>query len=161
MTAAPVFPAPTHAHSRCKRQALEQARAVCAARNVRLTENRETVLKVLLEHHKPLGAYEIMERIDWRGRKPAPAPIYRALEFFVELGIVHRLESRNTYFACFEGADNCRRAFLICDRCDTVAELPAESLFRTLNKSARNAGFEPATSMLEVRGVCPSCQAAA
>ena len=152
------FPAHGHSHDSCKKQALAHARAICNKEGLRLTENRETVLRILLEHHKPLGAYEIIEHFDWKGRKPAPAQIYRAIRFLEGIGLVHRLESRNTYFACYRAGEECRQAFLVCDGCNSVAELPAASLFRSLDQTARSAGFEPCSSLLEVRGLCPSCR---
>ena len=58
----PVFHAPDHDHDRCTADALAHAEALCAQRAQRLTPIRRQVLEVLLESHKPLGAYEIMDR---------------------------------------------------------------------------------------------------
>src|SRR6476661_7743131 len=109
----PVFHAPDHDHRRCTADALKHAEARCAEREQRLTPIRRQVLEVLLQSHKPLGAYEIMDRVAVRGGRPAPsgtgpapsgtrpAPItvYRALDFLRDNGLVHRLESRNAFVA--------------------------------------------------------------
>src|SRR5437899_10707739 len=79
-----VFPAPGHDHARCSTDAMTEAEARCVARGQRLTPMRREVLAALLVSHRPLGAYEIMERLAPRGPRPAPITVYRALEFLRE-----------------------------------------------------------------------------
>ena len=67
-----VFPAPDHDHGRCASAAIAHAEVLCAARAQRLTPMRRHVLEALLDSHRPLGAYEIIERLARQGR---PAPI--------------------------------------------------------------------------------------
>src|SRR5215510_9106697 len=93
-----VFPGPDHDHDRCSSDAM--AEALCARRGQRLTPIRRKVLATLLSTHKPLGAYEIVERLALKGPRPAPITAYRALEFLRENGLVHRIESRNAFVAC-------------------------------------------------------------
>ena len=94
------FPSPDHDHERCASDAIAHAEAICAARRERLTPIRRHVLEALLASHKPLGAYEIIDRLAARGARPAPITIYRALDFLREKGLVHRIESRNAFIAC-------------------------------------------------------------
>ncbi|MGB6320354.1 MAG: transcriptional repressor, partial [Xanthobacteraceae bacterium] len=79
-TAHAIFPSPDHDHERCASAAIAHAEAQCAARAQRLTPMRRQVLQALLSSHKPLGAYEIIDRLAQRSR-PAPITIYRALDF--------------------------------------------------------------------------------
>ena len=119
-----VFPSPDHDHGSCATAAIAHAEELCAAREQRLTPMRRHVLETLLASHKPLGAYEIMERLADQGR-PAPITIYRALDFLRDNGLVHRIESRNAFVACVHnhaGADPV--VFLICERCGAVGEAP-------------------------------------
>src|SRR5215469_13731246 len=95
-----IFPAPDHDHERCTSDAIAYAEAHCAARAQRLTPIRRQVLEALLESHNPLGAYEIIERMADKKRRPAPITVYRALDFLRENGLVHRIESRNAFVAC-------------------------------------------------------------
>ena len=96
---ATVFPAPDHDHDRCTSDAIAHAEALCAARAQRLTPIRRHVLEALLASHKPLGAYEIIDRIA-DAHRPAPITVYRALDFLRDNGLVHRIESRNAFVAC-------------------------------------------------------------
>src|SRR5204863_259080 len=90
-----IFPAPGHDHARCTADAMAFAETLCAERGHRLTPVRRRVLEALASSHKPLGAYEIIDLLVDRGRRPAPITVYRALDFLREAGLVHRIESRN------------------------------------------------------------------
>src|SRR6202158_2631430 len=100
-----IFPAPDHDHARCTADTIGHAEALCAERGQRLTPMRRQVLEVLATSHNPLGAYEIMDRLAGTGPRPAPITVYRALDFLMENGLVHRIESRNAYLACAHDHD--------------------------------------------------------
>ena len=135
------------------------AEALCAQRGQRLTPIRRKVLAALLASHKPLGAYEIMDRVALKGPRPAPITIYRALDFLRLNGLVHRIESRNAFVACGRnhGAD-ALVAFLICERCGAVGEAPAAAVGQSLAAAARAAGFTPNLSVIEITGTCSHCR---
>ncbi|MGD9924701.1 MAG: transcriptional repressor, partial [Pseudorhodoplanes sp.] len=124
----PIFPAPDHDHNRCSADALRHAEALCDQRAQKLTPTRRQVLEVLLENHKPLGAYEIIDRAARHGTRHAPITVYRALDFLIENGLAHRIESRNAYIACVHGHDPSDLVvFLICERCGEVGEAPSQA----------------------------------
>jgi Fur family transcriptional regulator, zinc uptake regulator len=157
--ASAVFPPPDHDHARCTADALAHAEALCAERGERLTPMRRRVFEVLAASHKPLGAYEIIELIGGEGPRPAPITIYRALDFLRVNGLVHRIESRNAFLACVRdhGADPAV-AFLICDACGAVGEVPATAVASSLATAARHAGFTPKLSVIEISGLCAHCR---
>jgi Fur family zinc uptake transcriptional regulator len=164
-----VFPAPGHDHDRCSSDAMAVAEAVCAEHGQRLTPIRRKVLAALLASHKPLGAYEIIDRLAPKGSRlgsrvgPRPAPItaYRALEFLRENGLVHRIESRNAFIACVHNhAAGALVVFLICERCGAVGEASSPEVTATLTSAARAAGFTPKSPVIEISGICTHCRAA-
>ena len=156
-----VFHAPGHDHDRCTADALAHAETLCAARAQRLTPLRRQVLEVLLESHKPLGAYEIIDRAAATGSRPAPITIYRALDFLRDNGLVHRIESRNAFMACVNNhASGELVVFLICDHCGQVGEAPSVVVADELKSAARAAGFTPKTTVIEIGGVCANCREA-
>jgi Fur family zinc uptake transcriptional regulator len=162
----PVFHAPGHDHQRCTADALAHAETLCAERSQRLTPIRRQVLEVLLESHKPLGAYEIMDRAATRrgrlapgGGRPAPITIYRALDFLRDNGLVHRIESRNAFVACVSNhATGDLVVFLICDHCGAVGEAASAAVTDQLKAAARAAGFTPKAPVIEIGGVCAHCR---
>jgi len=153
-----IFPAPDHDHQRCASAAIAHAEAQCAARAQRLTPMRRQVLQALLASHKPLGAYEIIERLAQKNR-PAPITVYRALEFLRDNGLVHRIESRNAFVACVHnhGGDDLV-VFLICERCGAVGEAPGGAAAEALKASSRAAGFAPKSPLIEIAGICSHCR---
>jgi Fur family zinc uptake transcriptional regulator len=153
-----IFPAPDHDHQSCASTAIAHAEAQCVARAQRLTPMRRHVLEALLASHKPLGAYEIIERLADKNR-PAPITIYRALDFLRENGLVHRIESRNAFVACVHnhGTDDLV-VFLICERCGAVGEAPGGAAAEALKASSRAAGFSPKSPLVEIAGICLHCR---
>jgi Fur family transcriptional regulator, zinc uptake regulator len=154
-----VFPAPDHDHDRCSTDAMAVAEALCRERGQRLTPIRRSVLATLLASHKPLGAYEIIDRLAPKGPRPAPITAYRALEFLRENGLVHRIESRNAFIACVHNhAAGELVAFLICERCGAVGEASSAEVTSTLTAAARAAGFTPKSPIIEISGICTHCR---
>ena len=117
------------------------AEELCATRGQRLTPMRRQVLEALLASHKPLGAYEIIERLAHRGRL-APITVYRALDFLRDNGLVHRIESRNAFVACVHHhADGDPVVFLICEHCGTVGEATGGAVADALKTFVPRGGF--------------------
>ncbi len=155
----PVFPAPDHDHDRCSTDAMAVAEGLCTERGQRLTPIRRRVLAALLNSHKPLGAYEIIERLAPRGPRPAPITAYRALDFLREHGLVHRIESRNAFIACVHNHSVGEFVvFLICERCGAVGEASSADVTATLASAARAAGFAPKSPVIEISGICTHCR---
>jgi Fur family zinc uptake transcriptional regulator len=152
-----VFLDPNHNHARCAADTIAHAEQVCAARAQRLTPIRRKVLEALAASHKPLGAYDIMARVG--ATRPAPITIYRALEFLIGLGLVHRIASRNAFLACVNNhSDGALVAFLICEGCDAVGEASGAAVGASLAAAARRAGFTPKMSVVEITGLCAHCR---
>src|SRR5467141_906258 len=157
----PVFPPPGHDHDRCSSDAMAAAEVLCAQRGQRLTAIRRKVLAALLGSHKPLGAYEIIDRLALKGPRLAPITAYRALEFLRENGLVHRIESRNAFIACVHNhAAGALVVFLICERCGAVGEASSTDVAATLTSAAGAVGFTPKSPVIELTGVCTHCGAA-
>jgi len=156
------FPSPDHDHGRCTADAITHAERICAERAQKFTPLRRQVLQALLSSHRPLGAYEVIEQLAKAAPRPAPITVYRALDFLMANGLVHRIESRNAYLACAHDHDRAALvAFLICERCGAVGEVPAAPIADSLKAAAGASGFSPKLSVVEITGTCAHCQKAA
>lgn len=154
-----VFPAPDHDHDRCTADAMSRAEALCAQRAQRLTPIRRQVLEALLHSHRPLGAYEIIDRMKGENAATPPITVYRTLEFLREHGLVHRIESRNAFIACIhDHASGDPVVFLLCEQCGAVGEAASDTLAGAVKAAARGAGFAPKTPVIEIAGVCAHCR---
>lgn len=149
----------THDHAACVGEALETAEALCAGRGARLTPLRRRVLELVWSSHRPVGAYDILGRLDDGSRKAAPPTVYRALDFLIEHGLVHRIESMNAYLGCNHPEESHSGQFLICRECGDVAELDDDEVRQMLRRKAAGAGFEVRSQTVELVGFCANCKA--
>ena len=147
-----------HDHRRCRRQLLSEASELCATRKLRLTPRRRQVLEIMLASHQPMGAYDILAELNRAGEldKIAPPIVYRALEFLLGEGLIHRIESRNAFITCVHPGHESAAQFLICRDCEQVAEL--ETSEKSLLAEADSLGFTVDHSVVEITGVCARCQ---
>jgi len=148
-----------HDHGRCITSALAQADQVVAARGLRMTPVRRRTLEILLERHGAMGAYDVLERLAEDGFGHQPPVAYRALEFLVEAGLVHRIRRINAFAACLHPGEDHHAAFLICRGCNAVAEIPAARLRAVMEAGAAETGFTIERVSLEAAGLCPECRA--
>ena len=158
---AAVFAAPGHDHAHCAETTLARAEEACAARGARLTPIRRQVLEALAATHAPIGAYELIERLeDGDGRRPAPITVYRALDFLLEQGLAHRIESRNAFVACaHEHGGHGVVMFLICESCGAVGEAVSDAVGHALSDTAKGIGFQARAQVIEIAGECAHCRA--
>lgn len=139
-------------------RALAQAHRLCRARGVRLTPQREAVLSLVLGADRPLSAYEILEHMPATPRRPAPPTVYRALDFLLEQGLVHRLESLHAFVGCLHPEHPHNGQFLICTDCGKVAELCEPQIDQSLRKAVDASGFRTQRPVVELLGTCASCR---
>ena len=142
----------SHDHRTCQKAALD------CAEGLRLTNWRRKVLEILLEQHRSLGAYEILERLGDDDSKPKPPTAYRALDYLVEHGLAHRIEKMNAYVACAQPGACDRAGFFFCKRCHTVAEVQCDGAESDLMRVAATSGFTAEQTVIEVEGICADCQ---
>jgi Fur family transcriptional regulator, zinc uptake regulator len=153
------FPAPGHNHAPCLTLVLLRAQRAFAAKGSRLTELRQQVLTEMAGSHDAIGAYELLDRLARKGTRLAPISVYRAIDALLDAGVIHRLETRNAFFACHAGhAPDRTQLVLSCERCRRVAEVPGEPVFNAIESAVKGAGFETRRTVAEVTGVCADCQ---
>jgi len=136
---------------------LERAQTLCRERGVRLTDQRKTALRLLCVSDKPLGAYELLERMRGVIKNPAPPTVYRALDFLLEQGLVHKIESLHAYVGCTHPDHPHEGQFLICDDCGEVAEVEDSGVARSLKAAGQAIGFHTKRPVVELLGTCAQC----
>ncbi len=184
--AAASFSGDRHDHRACVEVALATAARLCLERRARLTPLRRRVLELVWRGHAPVGAYDILGRLSdglgtaakekgtakemgtaaERGtaaeqgtRRPtAPPTVYRALEFLLAQGLIHRIESLNAYVGCVHPDGAHGGQFLICTGCGATAEVHDPRVDAAVARRAEALGFAVARKTIEVEGLCPPCQ---
>jgi Fur family zinc uptake transcriptional regulator len=151
------YPLPEHDHNKCVSKALGTAEQLCVVRGVQLTPIRHQVLELIWESHKAVKAYELLDRIKPLLQAAKPATIYRALDFLIEQGLIHRVESLNAFVGCSCSGHQHEQLLLICKHCHEVEERSAEEVMTALAQEIKQADFIVHSKAIEVHGVCAKC----
>jgi len=147
-----------HDHAQCIKNALQEAEAACVTAGLRLTELRRKVFRLVWLGHAPIKAYDILEQMHKTNPKTAPPTVYRALEFLMEAGLVHKIESLNAYVGCGDPGKPHIGQFFICEDCGAVAEINEPKITQLINQEARHLGFQSQRQVIEIKGQCPECR---
>ena len=151
---------------------LDGAAEICARHGARLTEIRRRVLGLIIDSRGPLGAYALLDKLKAERANATPVTVYRALDFLLENGLIHKIERLNAFIACTDQGDHAHQPghqpwqqrhaaqFLICRTCGTVAELEDRSIAEAISSAAGRTGFRPDHATIEVEGLCGACAAA-
>lgn len=144
-------------------ETLTHAKDAFQEKNLRFTDLREQVFTEIAAIRGSIGAYEILERLSDKGTRLAPISVYRSIDALMDAGVIHRLESKNAYFACrrHEHGAKGRPIFLACEQCGAVKEVPAPQIFNEIKDLAAGVGFQTKVKFVEVSGLCSDCQASA
>jgi Fur family zinc uptake transcriptional regulator len=143
--------------------ALDRAAAGCLGRGAQLTPLRRDVLALVLRAEQPIGAYALLDQLRATRSGAAPPTVYRALDFLLEQGLIHRLERLNAFVACdhrhhgHEHAHDHPHQFLICRRCGASAEICDPGVATAVAAAAAASGFLVQRATVEVEGVCARC----
>lgn len=150
-----------HAHVHDAPGFVAAVEAACAQRGLRLTASRREVLRLIAAHGQPAKAYELLEQLRMRHASAAPPTIYRALDFLVRNGFIHRLDSINAFVTCHHPEQAHQVPILICDSCQHAEEVCDDGrVARLIVAQAEQRGFVPSAQTLEVHGLCRRCSAA-
>ena len=137
---------------------LDRASIICSEKDARLTPLRRQVLGLILVAPQPTGAYDVLDRLRASRDGAAPPTVYRALEFLLEHGLVHKLERLSAFVGCIAHDDHAHAAqFLICRGCGQVTELEDHELAHALDDAARRLGFTVGKATIEAEGQCAAC----
>ncbi|RAP69833.1 ferric uptake regulator family protein [Candidatus Erwinia dacicola] len=137
---------------------LTQAEVICQQRSVRLTPQRLEVLRLMSEQNGAISAYDLLDLLRVSEPQAKPPTIYRALDFLLKQGFIHRVESTNSYVVCHHFEDPSHiSAMLICDRCDSVSEQHADGVEDILKSLALKSDFTLGHSVIEAHGFCQMC----
>ena len=148
----------SHDHDTCMADTLAVAERIARDRGEKLTKLRRRVLEIVLESHRPMGAYDVLGALAKDGTRPAPPTVYRALDFLRAQGFVHRIDSQNAFAACFAPDRPHRSHFLLCRVCGQAAEIEDEALDSALAGASAGAGFAAESETVEITGLCAQCR---
>jgi Fur family transcriptional regulator, zinc uptake regulator len=151
-------PASNHDHKHCVEDAVAAAEKLCGEKQLRFTPLRRRVLELVWSSHKPVGAYALLDQLRNEDLGSAPPTVYRALDFLIDNGLIHRIERMNAFVGCSHPGETHRGFFLICGECGNAQELQGDGLAESIASSAGRRGFAAREMTLEVTGTCADCR---
>jgi Fur family transcriptional regulator, zinc uptake regulator len=152
-----VFLLPGHDHGGCRDKAIRTAEQLCDKRGVRLTPMRRQVLELIWESHRAVKAYDLLDRIKPKTGTAKPATVYRALDFLMGQGLIHKVESLNAFIGCSYSEHPHQQLLLTCSQCQEVEERPAEGVMDAIAKELERAAFIIHHKAIEIHGMCGRC----
>ena len=124
-----------------------------------LSKNQQIIFELIHKSPEPLKAYTILSNVQKKGIK-APPQVYRALDKLVEIGKIHKIESKNAFVAC--RSSDCEiskaTAFSICESCEIVDEISDVKLSKYLSSYNHKIGMKFKRFNLEFFGLCQKCR---
>ncbi|OHX18692.1 transcriptional regulator [Chromobacterium amazonense] len=129
----------------------------CAARGSKLTDLRRQVLELVLNHRGVVKAYQVLADLQQQRGSAAPPTVYRALDFLVEHGLLHKVDALNGFIVCDHFDCQHESLILVCEQCGRVNEVDAADGLASLRDMAQAAGFTLSPQNLVLAGRCQSC----
>ena len=137
---------------------INKVEQICKSNKLGLTQIRRQVFEIIIKNNKPIKAYEILDEISNINDKSShPPTVYRAIDFLIENGFVHKLNSINSYVGCFHPKAHKECYFLICKKCNIYQECCDDSLKDRISKTAVHNNFVISNTSLEIEGHCLDC----
>ena len=137
---------------------IHRVEEICKSNKLGLTEIRKQVFEIIVKNNKPIKAYEILDKISYLNNKHShPPTVYRAIDFLIENGFVHKLNSINSFVGCFHPNAHKECYFLICKECNLYQECCDDSLKDRISKTAVQNNFIISNTTLEIEGHCLDC----
>lgn len=123
-----------------------------------LTKHQALVLNALTREENPASAYTLLDHLRGDGLR-APQQVYRALDKLIEYGLVHRVETLNSFVVCAHPHDHQHGlvVFAICDQCGHVDEFSDQAVERRLKSWSKDHAFRMSAATVEMHGTCGRC----
>lgn len=136
---------------------IEAADRHCQQQGVKLTALRRQVLELVLGYQGVVKAYQVLADLQRMRGIAAPPTVYRALDFLVAAGLLHKVDALNGYIVCHHVGCSHAGLILVCAQCGKVEELDATLTLDVLRQQAGQAGFAISAQNLMLTGRCQGC----
>jgi Fur family ferric uptake transcriptional regulator len=125
--------------------------------NLKVTTQRMAILKCLHEGRRHVTAQELFEKVNKENPEIGFATVYRFLRTLTEGRFVTEVRMGGLP-ARYELNSKTHHDHLTCVRCGKICEFENRTIESLQEKVAKQFGFELTHHVLELYGVCPSCQ---
>ena len=145
-------------HNHCIENAITSAKCYCNSNKIQFTPLRERVLRKVWESHKSVKAYDLINNMGSKNEPVKPPIVYRVLDFLLNIGLIHRIDSLNAFVGCQHPFEHENCYLLICENCAVVEESCSDKFTSEINKISQHRRFSPTHTVLEIHGYCAACR---
>ena len=138
-------------------EALKKAEIICNKKGVKLTKLRKKVLTLILKNHGYVKAYDLLNDLKKSDASAKPPTVYRSLDFLMEHGFIHKIQSLNAFVGCSHPDEHEDCYFLICKECKNIEECCSNNVKKVLTSTSGKNNFSPNQVTLEITGICQDC----
>ena len=138
-------------------EALKKAEIICNKKGVKLTKLRQKVLTLILKNHGYVKAYDLLNDLKKSDASAKPPTVYRSLDFLMEHGFIHKIQSLNAFVGCSHPDEHEDCYFLICKECKNIEECCSNTVKKVLTSTSGKNNFSPNQVTLEITGICQDC----
>ena len=138
-------------------EALKKAEIICNKKGVKLTKLRQKVLTLILKNHGYVKAYDLLNDLKKNDASAKPPTVYRSLDFLMEHGFIHKIQSLNAFVGCSHPEEHEDCYFLICKECKNIEECCSNKVKKVLTSTSGKNNFSPNQVTLEITGICQDC----
>ena len=138
-------------------EALKKAEIICNKKGVKLTKLRQKVLTLILKKHGYVKAYDLLNDLKKNDASAKPPTVYRSLDFLMEHGFIHKIQSLNAFVGCSHPEEHEDCYFLICKECKNIEECCSNTVKKVLTSTSGKNNFSPNQVTLEITGICQDC----
>lgn len=138
---------------------IDQALDLLQRHGHRLTAPRRTIVESVLEFKHAFSADDLVKRVDEIDPHVGRATVFRTLDVLAQIGLLDRLHRPDGCHSYVLGmAGDIHYHHLVCSSCGVVVPFEGCTVDNMLDDLQRSTNFEISNHMLEVFGLCETCQ---
>jgi Fur family zinc uptake transcriptional regulator len=138
-------------------QSLRRAEDICSRNGARLTKLRRMILELLLAADGPVKAYDLVGRMREKGERLTPTTVYRILDFLMQYGLAHRINSLNAFVPCTGSREEHALLMFVCSACRKTEEMDDPVLYEAMRARLGEQGLSLGRNCIEIQGRCRKC----
>lgn len=140
------------------KRAFEHFKSLLKRQKMRMTVQREAIVKLFLEREGHVCAEELYLALHRKYRRLGEATVYRAVKLLKAAELASEVNftgKRRRFEHAFEHPHH---DHLICTRCGKTTEFINSSIEKIQERVVKEFGFVPVRHRLEIFGYCRDCQ---
>lgn len=127
-------------------------------KQLKLTSQREAILKRALRTRKHFSAEELFEALREEKSGISKATVYRTLSLLVEAGLLAEHDFERGHKLYERATHQCHHDHLICISCQRIIEFQNEEIERLQEEVAERHGFAMISHTHQIFGRCQRCR---